>query len=129
MDSAKGSPEKALHLWSDAPRFEISTAPLTDKDGQALQLPDSFHGDHALFLSDQQVCCPLHLQVMQAALSKLHATKLQQNATKCKIACNKMQQRGDLDPFCANRFISVSCFPGHVWPLSRAYNPPKYMSC
>ena len=55
MDSALGSPNKALYLWSDAPRFEISTAPLTDKDGQAVQLPDSFNGDHALFLSDQQV--------------------------------------------------------------------------
>ena len=68
VDSAKGTPEKALHLWSDAPRFEISTAPLADKDGQAVQLPDSFHGDHALFLSDQQVYCPLHLPVLQATL-------------------------------------------------------------
>ena len=55
VDSAKGSPDKALYLWSDAPRFEVSTAPLADKDGQVVQLPDSFHGDHALFLSDQQV--------------------------------------------------------------------------
>ena len=68
VDSAQGSPEKALYLWSDAPRFEITTAPLTDKDGQAVQLPDSFHGDHALFLSDQQVCCPWHLPVLQATL-------------------------------------------------------------
>ena len=55
VDSAKGSPDKALYLWSDAPRFEVSTAPLADKEGQAVQLPDTFHGDHALFLSDQQV--------------------------------------------------------------------------
>ena len=55
VDSAKGSPDKALYLWSDAPRFEVSTAPLADKEGQAVQLPDTFQGDHALFLSDQQV--------------------------------------------------------------------------
>ncbi len=55
VDSARGSPDKALYLWSDAPRFEVSTAPLADKDGQAVQLPDTLHADHALFLSDQQV--------------------------------------------------------------------------
>ncbi len=61
VDSAKGSPDKALYLWSDAPRFEVSTAPLADKDGQAVQLPDTFQGDHALFLSDQQV--PLYVSL------------------------------------------------------------------
>ncbi len=67
VDSAKGSPDKALHLWSDAPRFEVSTAPLADKDGQAVQLPDTFQGDHALFLSDQQVplCVSLPRQTCQ----------------------------------------------------------------
>ncbi|DBA68967.1 TPA: hypothetical protein ACH3X2_013140 [Trebouxia sp. C0005] len=55
VDSARGSPDKALYLWSDAPRFEVSTAPLADREGQAVQLPDTFYGDHALFLSDQQV--------------------------------------------------------------------------
>ena len=46
------------YLWSDMPRFEASTAPLADKDGQALQLPNSPWLDHALFLSDQQVRLP-----------------------------------------------------------------------
>ena len=55
LDSAPGSSNKALYLWSDMPRFEVSTAPLADKDGRALQLPDSPWLDHALFLSDQQV--------------------------------------------------------------------------
>ena len=63
VDSAKGSPDKALYLWSDAPRFEVSTAPLADKEGQAVQLPDTFQGDHALFLSDQQVSLCLALPV------------------------------------------------------------------
>ena len=63
VDSAKGSPDKALYLWSDAPRFEVSTAPLADKEGQAVQLPDTFQGDHALFLSDQQVSLCLTLPV------------------------------------------------------------------
>jgi len=36
--------------------FEISPAQLADKDGQVLQLPDTFHCDHALFYSDQQLC-------------------------------------------------------------------------
>ncbi len=61
LDSAKGSPDKALYLWSDAPRFEISTAPLADKEGQAVQLPETLKADHALFLSDQQVIFPLSL--------------------------------------------------------------------
>lgn len=55
LDSAPGSSNKALYLWSDMPRFEVSTAPLADKEGKALQLPDSPWLDHALFLSDQQV--------------------------------------------------------------------------
>ena len=58
LDSAQGGSNKALYLWSDVPRFEVSTAPLADKEGQALQLPDAPWFDHALFLSDQQVQPP-----------------------------------------------------------------------
>ena len=58
LDSAQGGSNKALCLWSDVPRFEVSTAPLADKEGQALQLPDAPWFDHALFLSDQQVQPP-----------------------------------------------------------------------
>lgn len=58
LDSAAGSASKPLYLWSDMPRFEVSTAPLADKQGQALQLPESPWLDHALFLSDQQVGPP-----------------------------------------------------------------------
>ncbi len=61
VDSARGSPDKALYLWSDAPRFEVSTAPLADKEGQAVQLLDTLRADHALFLSDQQVSLCLSL--------------------------------------------------------------------
>ena len=55
MDSASGDPDRALYLWSDAPRFEVSTAPLADQAGQAVQLPDMVQFDYALHLSDQQV--------------------------------------------------------------------------
>ena len=55
LDSAHGSSDNALYLWSDMPRFEVSNARLADKQGQALKLPDSPWLDHALFLSDQQV--------------------------------------------------------------------------
>lgn len=55
MDSASGDPDRALYLWSDAPRFEVSTAPLADQAGQAVQLPEMVQFDYALHLSDQQV--------------------------------------------------------------------------
>lgn len=58
LDSTPSKLKKPLYLWSDMPRFEVSTAPLADKQGQALQLPDSPWLDHALFLSDQQVAPP-----------------------------------------------------------------------
>lgn len=71
LDSAQGGSNKALYLWSDVPRFEVSTAPLADKEGQALQLPDAPWFDHALFLSDQQVQPP-----PPPASSPLHPTPL-----------------------------------------------------
>lgn len=74
VDSARGSPDKALYLWSDAPRFEVSTAPLADREGQAVQLPDTFYGDHALFLSDQQVTCACLCQGKPADLWHLYSS-------------------------------------------------------
>ncbi|KAL3143288.1 hypothetical protein ABBQ38_002130 [Trebouxia sp. C0009 RCD-2024] len=62
LDSTPSKLKKPLYLWSDMPRFEVSTAPLADKQGQALQLPDSPWLDHALFLSDQQVLLATNFQ-------------------------------------------------------------------
>ena len=48
-----------MHLVSRAAldiKFSESPAQLTDMQQQALQLPGSFHGDHHLSFSDQQVC-------------------------------------------------------------------------
>lgn len=52
---SRGGQDNVLELWSDAPRWEYSTAPLMDWDsGDALPpaMPGS-HG-HALHLNDQQ---------------------------------------------------------------------------
>ncbi|KAL3133740.1 hypothetical protein ABBQ32_008228 [Trebouxia sp. C0010 RCD-2024] len=62
LDSSPSTMKKPLYLWSDMPRFEVSTAPLADKQGQPLQLPDSPWLDHALFLSDQQVLLATNFQ-------------------------------------------------------------------
>lgn len=47
--------KNALKLWSDAPRFEPSTAPLADGKGKPLAAPITGKGDHAIVLNDQQV--------------------------------------------------------------------------
>ena len=47
-----------LVLWSDAPRWELSTAPLAYADGIPVPLPTAGAGGHAILLNDQQVPPP-----------------------------------------------------------------------
>ena len=46
-------------LWSDAPKWEYSTAPLTYADGLPLAPPSAGAGGHALYLNDKQVAAML----------------------------------------------------------------------
>lgn len=42
-------------LWSDSPRWEYSSAPLTYSDGVPLPPAAAGAGGHAIYLNDQQV--------------------------------------------------------------------------
>lgn len=93
LESAHGSLDKALYLWSDMPRFEVSSAPLSDRQGQGVKLPDSPWLDHALFLSDQQVglslCVATCLAATAPLLLLLHASLLLSDRCVC-LAVNNM---------------------------------------
>ena len=61
MSESTGKDVGSFLLWSDAPRWEYSTAPLTYSDG--IPLPGPKPGDgggHAIYLNDQQVWCTIH---------------------------------------------------------------------
>jgi hypothetical protein len=44
-----------LRLWSNAPRWVHSTAPLAGADGKPVPGPKPGRAGHALYLNDQQV--------------------------------------------------------------------------
>lgn len=55
VQEANGKDAGSFLLWADAPKWEYSTAPLTDSDGSRVEGPEAGVGGHALALSDKQV--------------------------------------------------------------------------
>ena len=55
VTESTGKQTGSFFLWSDAPKWEYSTAPLAYPDGLPMDKATAGAGGHAIYLSDQQV--------------------------------------------------------------------------